>query len=165
MRIHVADLLKHPGECKTYDMEVAMPGFTFGGEEVKPVSRLHLVVDACMADNVISVTGSGSIQVEFTCARCLRQFSQNLQVPIDERYVTLDAGMTQELADGEIRYYTGDSVDLLQAVTEALMLEIPMQSVCQEGCRGLCPRCGADLNWQDCKCVQSPIDPRLISLQ
>jgi uncharacterized protein len=47
-------------------------------------------------------------------------------------------------------------VDLRPAVREELVLSVPRYVVCREDCRGLCPRCGKDLNAGPCGCAPTP---------
>jgi DUF177 domain-containing protein len=51
------------------------------------------------------------------------------------------------------------AIDLRPAVREELLLAAPRWVVCREDCRGLCPRCGKDLNAGACGCP-APVDPR-----
>ena len=45
------------------------------------------------------------------------------------------------------------------------MLALPMQVVCSEKCKGLCPVCGQDLNKAECGCERKVVDPRLVTLK
>jgi len=55
-------------------------------------------------------------------------------------------------------------VDLKPALREELILAVPKYVLCREDCRGLCPRCGADLNAGPCECPPAG-DPRWESLR
>ena len=56
------------------------------------------------------------------------------------------------------------SLDLRPAVREEWLLAAPAFVLCREDCKGLCPRCGADLNEGPCSCTKTEIDPRWASL-
>ncbi|RKX30915.1 MAG: DUF177 domain-containing protein, partial [Verrucomicrobia bacterium] len=43
---------------------------------------------------------------------------------------------------------------------EALVLRIPIYPLCREDCRGLCPRCGANLNREQCTCAPEEAESR-----
>ena len=47
-----------------------------------------------------------------------------------------------------------EALDLTQAVLDNLFLNLPLQSLCKEDCKGLCPVCGCDLNTVQCACVR-----------
>jgi uncharacterized protein len=48
---------------------------------------------------------------------------------------------------------------------EQFYLALPMKPLCQEGCRGLCPQCGTNLNQSECACISEWKDPRLAPLE
>ena len=62
-------------------------------------------------------------------------------------------------------YYAGEIIDLVPLITEQIILQVPMKALCGETCRGLCPRCGVNLNLASCNCRNEDIDPRLAVLK
>lgn len=61
-----------------------------------------------------------------------------------------DVELTEE--DLEFGSYVGEDFNLADIVAEEILLNLPMKFLCQTTCKGLCPRCGADLNEQTCGC-------------
>jgi len=55
-------------------------------------------------------------------------------------------------------------VDLMPGLREHVILAVPEFPLCSELCRGLCPRCGADLNQGPCGC-EAPPDSRWAGLE
>ncbi|MBM3211747.1 DUF177 domain-containing protein, partial [Candidatus Poribacteria bacterium] len=51
-----------------------------------------------------------------------------------------------------IGYYTGDCIELSDDFRESLLLELPIRILCSENCKGLCPKCGQNLNDGKCDC-------------
>ena len=70
-------------------------------------------------------------------------------------------------ADGKIfkLIAEGDAVDLSPLIREQIILALPTRPLCQEGCKGLCPQCGADRNAAPCGCPTMSGDPRLAVLR
>ena len=66
--------------------------------------------------------------------------------------------------DLALSYYEGDEIDLTPLVHEQTILALPTRPLCRETCRGLCPRCGANLNSGACGCPAAPPDARLAVL-
>jgi uncharacterized protein len=69
----------------------------------------------------------------------------------------------QETAIDEITafsYYEGDRIDLDEIIREQIILSEPTKHLCQEACKGLCQKCGKDLNEGPCSCVEEPHNPR-----
>ncbi|HLH76601.1 MAG TPA: DUF177 domain-containing protein [Candidatus Binataceae bacterium] len=109
---------------------------------------------------------AGTLSAEMTalCARCTEQFQAPSQRQF--RFVlaprVLGEGGRRDLGSEDLEFstYAGDEIDLLPLVSEQLLLALPMRPLCAEDCRGLCARCGANLNWTSCACDQAPADPR-----
>ena len=55
-------------------------------------------------------------------------------------------------------------LDIDEALIEDMILNFPLKILCDEDCKGLCPKCGIDLNTGSCSCVTKEIDPRLAVL-
>jgi uncharacterized protein len=70
-----------------------------------------------------------------------------------------EVGLTPEEMDH--LYFEGPEVELDQYFREEVALEIPIQILCREDCRGLCPRCGVNWNRESCACAKSEGEPRL----
>jgi len=93
---------------------------------------------------------SGETQQE--CRRCLTP----AQSPVVAEMHVLFAELGGE-DDGDPDVFPlggaqGDVIDLRPAVREQWLLEVPPFLVCRPDCKGLCPKCGADLNAGDCGC-------------
>ncbi|HSW39615.1 MAG TPA: DUF177 domain-containing protein [Acidobacteriota bacterium] len=114
---------------------------------------------------------SGNIETEigFTCSRCAKEFSQPFAADFDLFYrphpteVVENSEIELKYEDMEIAYYDGVVFDVNVMVLEQIELAMPMKFVCSEDCRGLCCKCGADLNEEKCLCMEKP-DPRMSAL-
>jgi len=64
-----------------------------------------------------------------------------------------DRGGEMELTmnDLEVGLYNNDRIDLEPILTEQVFLQLPIRTICGEGCRGLCPVCGTNLNRGACE--------------
>jgi len=98
-----------------------------------------------------------STVVRAECRRCLT----GVDVPISESLGLVF--VTEEAAEGDEDCYVvprrASFLDLSEAVREELLLATPQFVECRDDCRGLCPRCGADLNAGPCGCAPA-VDPR-----
>ena len=100
-------------------------------------------------------------QTELECVRCLTDFSQALETKIDDLFV-YPPGQANDplLAVPE----TG-ILDLNPLLREYFLLDVPLQPVCRQDCRGLCPECGNNLNESSCTHPVTTADPRLAGLK
>lgn len=96
------------------------------------------------------------------CARCLEEYD----LPISTQFRYLVAPQGDEVAasageDTEVSTYQGEEVDLTPLIFERILLSLPTMPLCKENCRGLCPRCGTNLNESECHCPAGEGDPRM----
>jgi uncharacterized protein len=100
-------------------------------------------------------------QVEATCRRCLAPVLVDVDEPVRLLF-TEDEDNDDPAA--VILPPRAVDIDLGDAVREALILAIPEFPLCREDCRGLCARCGTDLNRGECRCAPAA-DPRWGALE
>jgi uncharacterized protein len=118
----------------------------------------------------VRVRGSIKTEVELSCDRCLAPSRAPLEVEFDARFIPQSAAARESdnvellAEDLGLAAYEGDSVDLDELVREQILLALPSRNLCREDCKGLCPKCGADLNAGDCSCEQGETDPRWAAL-
>lgn len=117
------------------------------------------------AENEVMVTGSLAVELEMECSRCLTGLRQEQDLPVNVVYHPADEIGSEKhgLHDDEMDmgFYSGDELDLDELIKEQILLSVQMKPLCKEDCKGLCPKCGIDLNTATCTCVQKEIDPRL----
>lgn len=92
---------------------------------------------------------SAHAKVYGPCARCLRDAVVEVRADQEEFAATVAGGWEEsELSD----YVADMIVDIDGIVREAVVLALPDQILCSATCKGLCPRCGHDLNEGPCGC-------------
>lgn len=100
------------------------------------------------------------------CARCLKEIRGVFTFSYER---TVAAKGTLENADAEEsdEYLVAENarLDIGSRLREELEMQFPYRLLCREDCRGLCPKCGKDLNEGDCSCDFSEPDPRFAVLQ
>ncbi len=119
----------------------------------------------------IRVRGKLAVELESACERCLEQAVFPVAREFDLFYRPAAQGPEthgeRALKEGEIElaFYEGDGLDLKEVLREQVLLALPMQRVCQEGCKGLCPICGVNRNQTACTCVVEIVDERWAALR
>ena len=112
----------------------------------------------------IRLHGQLTANLEMTCARCLESVVHPVEREFDLLYRPATvASKVPEVevkgAESEISYYSGDGLDLNDALREQVLLALPLKVVCREDCKGLCPSCGCNRNTEACSCA-AIADPR-----
>lgn len=134
---------------KIEDIDLNEPFFG----EVNTKVKLNKLSDQLIADV------SSDLSVEFECDRCTRKYNDRIISSYQMIYMIRNDNNVSE--DINITFITRetDRININNDVREFAILSIPMKKLCKEDCKGLCPRCGADLNFEECKCQKDEINP------
>lgn len=115
--------------------------------DVKIKGTLKFIGDGYFAKGDIRVNK------KFICDRCLRDVEMVANIAFEEKFANYE---TEDAA-----FFSGDEIDLTDAVRDTVLLNEPIGHLCKEDCKGLCKICGKDLNEGDCGCDRRIPDPRL----
>ncbi|MCL5746530.1 MAG: DUF177 domain-containing protein [Acidobacteria bacterium] len=67
--------------------------------------------------------------------------------------------------EADVGFYAGDGLELKEILRERVLLALPMQRVCREDCKGICPSCGKNRKEGDCGCQPKLADSRWAALK
>lgn len=113
----------------------------------------------------IRVQGDLKVTVGATCDRCMEPAGFPLESHFDLVYMPASGarpGVEDEIdaAGVEVGYYEGGGLALNEILREVVLLALPMQLICAEDCKGICPVCGQNRNQRDCGCHPEEADDR-----
>lgn len=121
---------------------------------------VHLDLELDRTGTILMARGEVTAEAAMTCSRCLEPFAKAM-TPRFEVVIRMGNNRLQ-LEDEEDTpvEFVDDGVSFAASVRESIILTVPMKPLCDDDCRGLCQRCGTNLNRASCKCSTEPIDPR-----
>lgn len=98
------------------------------------------------------------------CGRCLSDVKGIVEFKLSETFAFIDRDDT--IVDAE-QYYPieGEWLELDKAVTDGIIVTLPLAVLCSEDCRGLCVNCGANLNEGECFCSNDDMNPAMEKLK
>lgn len=176
MRIDLRKLIS--GEIKKMPIEYSFP-IDEAPEPDQGLETIDTRIDGVAFESPVRVKGEivnmggymrltavAAIDYNAECARCLLPLERSFEVSVERTIVS--QGTLENTPDDEADEYlvmSENAVDPDQLFIEELMMEFPTRELCDENCKGLCPKCGKNLNDGDCGCVKKEIDPRLAILQ
>ena len=103
------------------------------------------------------------------CSRCLEPYpfdeDQDFSLLLYKRRAPTSEEVALDDEDLDVWFYDDPKVPVAPIAEERIQIAVPMKPLCREDCRGLCPRCGQDLNEGLCGCAVESIDPRWEALQ
>jgi len=140
------------------------------GDAYRIVAPVELDFDIHKDREKFRLEGSAKTELELPCSRCLEPFRMPVDVAFDLRYLPASEMSSEDERethdeDLDISYYRDDQIDLNELLREQFYLALPMKPLCEDGCKGLCPQCGTNLNTSTCACEPGWVDPRLAALK
>jgi DUF177 domain-containing protein len=149
--------------------ETFQPGqIDFSGEALEQATPLHVTGSAELlahSEGEVRIQGKYTVELTAECDRCLGSVRFPLDGGFDLFYrpVSVIAHEEEvEIREGEagIGFYQNGGMELEDILREQVLLALPMQRVCSEACRGICPVCGVNRNEKSCDCRIESSDDR-----
>lgn len=137
-----------PGVARTLTRSVPAPeNMGVGMAKVPAGAELELEVQLEGVSEGVLVTATVAGPLVGECARCLEPFASAIEVRFQELFVLAAENRQADDTDGEDNYRLDASglLDLEAALRDAVVLELPLSPLCEQGCQGLCVECGIRL--------------------
>ena len=159
MKLNLKRFAQEPGAALPFDYEMDLSQVEWNGQ--RPFSHgVHIKGKVRNMAGAMLLNVRLSTVLSLLCDRCAQPFEKEKTV----EYETLLAFELENGESDEIVLLDKDGVlELDELMQEVFLLEMDMNNLCSEDCKGLCSGCGADLNREPCRCKKE-IDPRLAKL-
>lgn len=145
---------------------VDVSGAVLGRKDIAAVSPLDADLKALPAGtDCVTVEGTLTGDADMLCARCLQPVKVHHEISFAETFKWMKQPVSPEDDDEEVVFVQDETLDLIPYVEESYVLHMPVAALCSEDCRGLCQKCGQNLNEGACACDNRTIDPRLAGLK
>ena len=161
MLLSLSKVIDAPGASVPFETSVDLSDLLFG--TCYPVSEPVLASGTVRnTAGVLVMKGLITTTIHGVCDRCASDFESQLSFPI---HVVLVTELNNEDNEDEgVFPLEGDAADLEEIVRTVFVLNMDSKLLCKPDCKGLCCRCGKNLNEGPCNC-QKEIDPRFAALK
>lgn len=145
---------------------------TLDRDEMVGIAEIELGGRISFVDPGFFLKGKLRYEQTLVCMRCLKEFADPVAADVEilllvkeesrPRFEETEEPEEVELSEEELGVLVlpEEKVDTELILLEHLQLNVPMKPLCRPDCKGLCPRCGADLNEGECECEKTATDPR-----
>lgn len=158
MRLDLKELLREDGvkpfSCRLEPDDLEFPSISRFRSPLRAEGRVTA------SAGLLELTGSVCVQLDCICDRCGVVYSRDLALPLD----TTLADEHEDPEDPDVFLLEDGGVELDEIVCTAFVLGLESKLLCRPDCKGVCPRCGKNLNDGPCACRPEG-DPRLAALQ
>lgn len=104
------------------------------------------------------------LKAKFNCDKCSELFETEIKTK--NQVVYLFGTEPEETDSVNVKYlsYDAEKIDISQDLLDFALLSVPMRKLCKEDCKGLCYKCGVNLNVNICECKNEEVDARWLPL-
>ena len=162
MLINLSKLLSGDQETLTEQVTLELEAFSasVGTFPVVEKTSFPLKISKVGTDKFL-IEGNTSVTMEIPCDRCLAPVKVEIPLEICREY---DKNDTEEESE-EDNLIIGYNLDTEQLIYCEILVNWPMKTLCTEACKGICKKCGANLNPSSCTCDTVELDPRMAKIR
>jgi len=163
LKIDLANIAGTPGARGRYSISEEVPPT----DDVVPIGPVEGELEVENIGSLLLVRGVLHARVRLTCVRCLASFELPVEMEVEEEFateITEPDVPTMDRDEPEASAMSDFILDVSELIRQQLLVNVPMAAICREGCRGICPVCGQNLNEETCTCAAQPVDSRWAKL-
>ncbi len=162
MLINLSKLISGDQEKITEQVTLEMDSFvsSLGNFPITKKENFPLTVSKVNTDKFL-IEGKTAVTLEIPCDRCLQPVSVEVPLEICREY---DKNDTEEEPE-EDNLIVGYNLDTEQLIYCEILVNWPMKTLCTEACKGICKKCGTNLNYGSCTCDTVELDPRMAKIR
>ena len=158
MLLNLREIIEVPGASVPFECELDTDNLDFPSV-AGYISLPHAEGTVFNEAGILRLTGTVTAEMRCICDRCGEEFESTKVTELEATIVEEDTGV-----DPELFILDGDSIDIDEIVSTLFILDMETKFLCREDCKGLCTRCGKNLNLGLCGC-RKQLDPRFAVLE
>ncbi|MGN0802238.1 MAG: YceD family protein [Candidatus Faecivicinus sp.] len=150
--LNVTNALKNPGQEYPFEADCSIEEMDVLGDPVR-FDNVAAKGTYVGSGETVSLEAVATATVTSRCARCLAEVTLPIAAELHAEFAR------QPDPENPDQYcFEASTLELTDAIRDALVLELPLRFLCKEDCKGLCPKCGTDLNAGSCTCQEGDDD-------
>lgn len=166
MLVNLTDIFTSEGKSRSEDITIEMTAFKsrMGDFSIVEKTPLHLTLSN-EGVNKAKVSGYAEITQLMYCDRCLKEVPVKMVLDFSRTVASPDVDDSEVLDESDLGVMNGYQIDIEVLVYNELLMNQPEKVLCKPDCKGICKKCGKDLNEGECGCDTFVPDPRMAVLQ
>lgn len=166
MLIDLSEFISTDNKKEIFAPVIESDHFTWFGDDLPFADKKPLLLEvANEGKSKVRIRGTVDVVVCASCSRCLT----DVKVPVCSEFDYLldyEKIRANEVEDqDDISFLSGNSLDVDRLALREILACFPFTVLCREDCKGLCFKCGKNLNEGDCGCDRETVDVRMSAIQ
>lgn len=163
MKVDLGNFLENNQVELQFSGEIVLDKLQYSGKELVFSGPVRVEGALYLVDAIPYINLNASYEFIDNCDRCLKSFPNVGSADLTARVLREPQ---EENDDEEVLLCTEDiMIELDEVIKDAVLFSLPLKSLCDENCKGLCPQCGTNLNESKCICLDDVIDDRFAKLK
>jgi uncharacterized protein len=156
MKIDISSIVKANGASLDINYDDKLPGLNEAVNDYEFVKPVEFKGSLLNASGIIKLDGLLKAEYVSKCSRCLKDIICQMNIKVKEDFLEKD-----ESTGSEVYTYQDNYILIDHVLKDNIILNLPVKQVCNENCKGLCPKCGIDFNTNECLCKEDEINPQM----
>ncbi len=163
LRIHIGSITEKGLNLEEREDSAALPllSAVTGDRGIDFTRPIQVRIHATLTGQTVLIHGTAESEVRIPCSRCLEPFDMKMETgfsgtAVPEVPSMIDPAAVDDIElfadDMDVILYSGDSIDLRDEIAQQILMALPFKPLCRDACKGLCNRCGVNLNKTACQC-------------
>lgn len=160
MILELKDVFTSEGNTQIRQVTLESESFSFGGRNFPVVEKSPVTLTLTnVKKGRAAVEGKAELALLMNCDRCLKDVEYRFSLAFEREVTLSDTGDRPE--EGDDSFLDGYQLDVDALISNEIFLNWPMKVLCAPDCRGICTKCGRNLNDGACGCDTFIPDPRM----
>ncbi len=162
MLIDLSELLSLEGKVKNIEIPIEMDVYKTHAGEYEIVSKKPIgCTFTSLGEKKILIDSDIEVEINMPCDRCLGDVKNKIIINTSKEVDLGETDFERREALDELDYVSGTVFDAEKFAYGEILVNLPMKVLCSENCKGICNRCGTNLNHKSCGCDTTELDPRM----
>ena len=152
MQINISEIISTDYKVQTFNPEIEMEAFCLDGERYNFIRKSPVELKAQNeGHSVVNFSGHVDVTIDIPCSRCLTSVPTRLAFDFSQKV--------------DFEKLKAEQLDVDRLVYLEVLMSWPLKVLCREDCKGLCLKCGKNLNEGECGCDRASLDPRMSAIR
>lgn len=165
MKVDITDIVSNENKSVTKEVEIDLTSFDSKLGNFPIIKKTPFTLQLANEENKhLLIETELDVTLEIPCDRCLTPVDTDFHISVSRKLPIGGEPVSEE--DGEEDdYVDGFDLDVDRLIYGEIMVNWPTKVLCKEDCKGICRKCGVNLNLQTCDCQKTELDPRMAAIQ
>lgn len=166
MLVELTKVMSQDGNSLQQAVNLDLNSITVHGEQfpVQVTAPAELTITNS-GKGVLVIECTADVRAAIPCARCLEEVNYDFALHMECEVDTKLSAEEREVVEDEYNFIEKDYLNVDKLVQNELLVNWPIRVLCKEDCKGICSRCGANLNHGECGCDRVALDPRMAAVK